>query len=267
VYSQPVYLLVAHACPCCPSAGTSQLVVVEKTLTSDGSISQRPLVHQPLLVSCTSDTPARCKLAKFCGHAAFLGCGVCSMHGTNVDPDGKRCGMHFLGYSKEADGGIMVPGIPSVSGYCGDGVFQLTHDDHLERAEQVDSGHWKNTRAGCNGLSPVIKILDYTRYDRVFACSVAHAMLLGLLKDFWGLLLCKVKQGEEAPWYSLPKDVRRVMAARASHITSTLDQSRSYRCVVTKRGNWVMEDWLNWAEIWSVYIMSPKSQVCGSTLC
>jgi hypothetical protein len=169
--------------------------------------------------------------------------------------------MHFLGYNEEADGGLMVPGQPSVRGFCGDEVFKLSHEDHLERARMVEDGLWKDTLAGCNGMSPVIEHLRYTRYDRVFACSVAHSMLYGLVKDFWGLLLCKVKRDADVPWYSLPADVRKIMAERASHLSSTLDQSRAYRCAVKQRGNWVMEDWLNWTEIWSVYIMSPVAQV------
>lgn len=236
------------------------LYVLERT-TSGGDILQRTLRHQPLLASNTSDAPARCKLGKFLSHAARLGCGGCSLHGTNTDADGAHCAMHFLGYNEHAEGGLLVPGHDVVEGLCGDALFKLSHEQHLERAEKVEAGEWDNTKAGCNGLSPVIRLLEYTRYDRVFACSVAHAMLLGLVKDFWSLLLCHVKRGDAEPWYSLPKEVRKIMAARATHITNTLDQYRPYRCIVKQRGNWVMEDWLNWAEIRSVYILSATEQV------
>lgn len=247
----------------------SELNVTERINTPEG-FSERSFVHQPLLVSCTSDAPARCKLAKFVSHSGFLGCGSCTLRGTNVDTlaGGSRCGMHFLGYAEEAQGGLLVDGAPpAVSGMCGDVVFKLSHDACVDRAHKVDAKLWAANKAGCHGISPVIQHLDYTRYDRVFACSVAHAMLLGLLKDFWGLLLCEVKEHESTPWYSLPRNVRRLMADRASHVSSTLDQRRPYRCVVHHRGNWVMEDWLIWAEIRSVYIMSPEEQQVRALPC
>jgi hypothetical protein len=31
--------------------------------------------------------------------------------------------------------------------------------------------------------------------------------------------------------------------------------------VVKSRGNWVMEDWLNWCELWSIYILMPEEGV------
>jgi hypothetical protein len=252
--------VLMHVCMYSSFAGALPLMATERTVTEAGGISERTFQHKPLLASCTSDSPARCKMAKYCSHAATLGCGGCAMHGTNIDElSGRRSAMHFLGYSTEADGGLNVPGKPSLRGFCGDEVFKLSHQDHLERAGMVEQGEWNAQKAGCHGLSPIIQHLEYTRYDRVFACSVVHAMLLGLVKDFWGLLLCKVKQD------NLPKHVRKLMAERARHMSSTLDQSRPYRCAVTQRGNWVMEDWLNWTEIWSVYIMSSEDQVC--TLC
>jgi hypothetical protein len=257
-----------HLCSCvCVPADTS-LEVTERTLNQDGDVSERVFQHKPLLVSCTADTPARAKMARLPGHASFLGCGACTLRGTNRRGRyrRKKAPMHFLGYSKSAYGGLRVPGEPTVRGRCGDSVFKLTHEEQLERADKVDRRvkGWGSKKgqslAGCHGLSPIIKFLEYAQYG-VFACSAAHAFLLGLVKDFWNLLLCKVKQGEGEPEYSIKKEARKVMAGRASHVASTLDQSRPYHCIVTQRGNWVMEDWMNWTEIRSIYIMSPERQV------
>jgi hypothetical protein len=225
--------------------------------------TRRTFKHEPILGCFTSDTPARCKAAKWTSHTAFLGCGACTHHGVNLTSDDppRRCAMHFLGYAEKSMGGLRVPGEEPVSGFCGSSKFWLTHEEHVRRAVKVEAGEWDKQLAGCHGLSPVIKFVPYARYDTVFTCSTAHAMLLGLVKDFWGLLLCHVKRDEEAPWYSLPNNVRREMASRAWHVTATLDQSRPYRCIVKKRGNWVMEDWMNWTEIWSPFILGPLNGV------
>lgn len=262
-------MLCNHLTGFCGCVGGQQLKVTAVTQDASGVRTFRDLDHVPILGAWTSDGPARRKVAKWLAHAAFLGgCGGCSQHGVNTTTlphggDPSRAPMHFLGYNKKASGGLRVPGYGvEVKGHCGSDKFWLTHEEQVERATNVDGGIWRANEAGCLGMSPVIQHLDYVRYDRVFSCSVAHAMLLGLVKDFWTLLLSKVGRGEEKPWYSLPRSVRKVMEARAGDVTSTLDHSRPYRCIVKRRGNWVMEDWMQWVEIWSVYILSPSEQVC-----
>lgn len=246
---------------CC--VGPASIMVNDRCrdANTNGIVVGRSFKHEPIMACFTADSPCRCKVAKWSSHAAFLGCGSCCQHGTNKTPDGSRCAMHFLGYAGQATGGLMVPGEQQVSGFCGSSVFWLDHEDHVRRATMVESGEWDKGQAGCHGMSPVIQHLPYALYDRVFTCSVAHALLLGLVKDFWSLLLCHVKKDEGIPWYSIPRETRKIMADRAGDISATMDQSRPYRCVVKQRGNWVMEDWLNWTEIWSVAILRPLHPV------
>jgi hypothetical protein len=110
-------------------------------------------------------------------------------------------------------------------------------------------------------MSELVRHLDYVDYNNIHRVPVAHAILLGLLKDFWSLLLCKTPKGQPRPEYSLPSPCRKAMADRAKSMVLTCDFGRPYRCVVNHRGNWVMEDWVNWLEIYSVYITQPFQKV------
>lgn len=40
-------------------------------------------------------------------------------------------------------------------------------------------------------------------------------------------------------------------------LVATCDFGRRYTDIVAKKGNWVMEDWLHWAECWSVFVLRP----------
>jgi hypothetical protein len=221
----------------------------------------RVVTHQPVLSGWFADAPARAKTSKHLGHSAKLGVPCCTLQGTNKDGDGNACGMHFLGYTEEVDCGLLVHGAKTTSNMVGDPSIRLSHAHQEARAKKVEAGEWDPMEAGCHGMSPIVKTLGYTDYNNVFVCCIAHAGLLGAVKDFWKLLLSPGKRGVQAPWYSIPNDKRRLMAERAAHITATVDQHRPYRCVVKSRGNWVMEDWLNWCELWSIYILMPEEGV------
>jgi hypothetical protein len=230
----------------------------------------RKFRHMPILTAFEADTPARSKVAKFTSHACYMGaCGLCTLQGTMQgihvgDPPAPS--VHFRGYAVPTMCGLRVPGLPRTTTFCGDPAIRLTQVLQLARDKKVDQRAdltlpesirqkgWDSSEAGTLGTSTVMTQLSYTRYDRTFVTSVAHALLYGLVKDFWNLLLCSGK-----PWYRLPTRIQDVMAARAADLVSTLDQDRAYRCIVGKRGSWVMVDWLVWCEVWSVYIMMRPS--------
>lgn len=92
------------------------------------------------------------------------------------------------------------------------------------RAAKVEEHKWDPMLSGCHGRSIITKYLPYADYNNVHIVPVAHAMLLGVVKDFWSLLLCKTPQGQTPPDYALPSLNRRVMASRAPCIVLTNDQ-------------------------------------------
>jgi hypothetical protein len=94
---------------------------------------------------------------------------------------------------------------------------------------------------------------------------VAHAGLLGVVKDFWCHVLKagskkkkRTKQQQlQQEWYVISAEARKVLQARAVNLVATCDFGRSYTDIVSVKGNWTMEDWLHWTESWSVCMLRP----------
>lgn len=242
--------------------GSKDLNVVEHIVNEATGEREpaRAFNHKLFLSGWASDTPARAKAMNAVGHSGRLGCPNCLLNGSNVNARG-NCGMHMLGYRQDVRCGMLVDGAPVVHALCGAANTKLTHQQHVDRDMLAELHPELATRVGSHGLSPVIKYIPYADYNQVFLASVAHALLRGVVKDFIGLIFHKNKAGSETPWYSIPRKARGIMAARGGHIIATMDQFRPYRCVVMDRGNWVMEDYMNFVEIWSVYVMAGRGEV------
>jgi hypothetical protein len=190
--------------------------------------------------------------------------GYCTLQGTNTDPDtGKTVHMHPLGYAAPATCGLRVSGAAGCTeqAFCGDPNIRVEEDLHRIRAAKVESGAWAASNAGCHGKSLLVERLKYLKYTDVMVVPVCHAFLLGLLKDFWALLLDPPKGTGKDAWFRLPAKHRKVMRARSQGIKLTLDHGRPYACIVTARGFWVMENWWTWAEVVSVWVLQHIQEV------
>jgi hypothetical protein len=175
--------------------------------------------------------------------------------------------MYFTGYARPTSCGIFAPdelkhrNALSVADqqhiryvYCGAAEAALSDQDQRDRDELVDVGLRLATDLGTHGSSPFVQQLDYVDYNNLFVVPVAHAGLLGVVKDFWYHLL---QTGRGVPAYVISGEARRVLQERASCMVPTCDFGRQYTDIVSKKGNWVMEDWLHWAECWSVFMLGP----------
>jgi hypothetical protein len=238
--------------------------VTEYKLGEDNAVVQGDTFkHTILLSGVFGDSPAMKKLARWLSHAAYFGCGFCMMRGTKVGGGG----MYFLGYAHPTSYGPFAPnereGYGAHSehavgwGLCGDAAMRLSDAFQRCRADVVDRGERLPTDVGCHGRSIFVKHLSYVDYNNLFVVPIAHAGLLGVVKDFWTHVLAATPRGEQAQWYSISSEARRVMASREAGPVSTCDFGRSYTDITTKKGNWVMEDWLHWAEVWSVFVLRP----------
>ncbi|DBA77854.1 TPA: hypothetical protein ACH3X1_009208 [Trebouxia sp. C0004] len=99
------------------------------------------------------------------------------------------------------------------------------------------------------------KMLPYICPSNFWVIPFGHALLLGILQDFFKMMLPALT-GSMAD-YCIKKEARNVMIARAAMIHSTIDFGRPYSDVVQKRGYWVMEELLHFTETWSVIIFQP----------
>jgi hypothetical protein len=91
---------------CCATTGEG-LTVTEYRMGADNRLEQgATFKHTILLSGVFGDSPAIKKLAHWLSHAAYLGCGYCTLWGT-VGEGGK--GMYFPGYVNGTSFGVFRP--------------------------------------------------------------------------------------------------------------------------------------------------------------
>lgn len=248
--------ILAYSVCFCLSTGPGVLVTETK---SDGA--SRSFHHRVFITGVYGDTPALKKLQGWLAHNARLGCGWCWLRSVR---DGNA--QYWYGYENAVDAGRLTE--QPTTALCGDGSTRLTSRQQEQRALEVVDGNVQATEVGCHGISPLVGTallkhnnpvgLSYVSYNDLWIVPVAHASLLGLVKDFWKALLGPVKKGQPRPWYVLPAASKDEMVRRGKAVSSTDDFGRPYRCVVSARGSWVMEDWLHWTETFSCLVLGPS---------
>jgi hypothetical protein len=236
---------------------------MEHVRDGSGIIRKQPFRHTVLLSGVAGDTPAVKKVAMWCGHGAFLGCGYCTLRGQRL-----ANATRFLGYSKATAWGL-GPRTKDAEGRCfaGDNVCKLSHEQQVERAEEVE--HERMTpgvdvtalkglglEVGCHGFSPVIKALPYLHYNNSYPVPIAHSGPFGVVKRFWEMAFNTQIEG-----LRISKSALKQIRARARDIIDTLDFGRTYTDITKQAGTWVMENWAHWTETWSVYVLRPYKGV------
>mmetsp|Transcript_37532 Transcript_37532/g.94864 ORF Transcript_37532/g.94864 Transcript_37532/m.94864 type:complete len:99 (+) Transcript_37532:1019-1315(+) len=74
---------------------------------------------------------------------------------------------------------------PSSIAYCGDAHLQLSSADMRYLAKEAGAGRIVQTIAGTSGMSPFVRWLLYISFVDLWPLPIAHALLLGVVKDFW----------------------------------------------------------------------------------
>jgi hypothetical protein len=151
--------------------------------------------------------------------------------------------------------------------FAGDPKTHLTHEQHVERGLIVerakddpnDKGAAEDNY-GCLGPC-VFAQLDYVDMQHLFVVPWGHAALLGVWKDLISMIVDGLGSPERVtpptvvggkekrvPIYKLSTTQKNLVKARANDITCTTDIGRAHRCIITKKGNNTMEDWLHFLE-------------------
>jgi hypothetical protein len=151
--------------------------------------------------------------------------------------------------------------------FPGDSTSHLTHQEHVHRGTEVAKvpkipeppRREAEFDWGCSGLC-VFAQLPYVDLQHLFVVPWAHAGLLGATKDLVCMIVdgagspqvpVPVRQGERpkfVPKYKMSTSNKNIVKAKAGDITCTCDIGRAHRCVITKKGNNTMEDWLHFLE-------------------
>lgn len=204
--------------------------------------------HHPHLGLLAADTPARNKLGLFLGVNAYIPCPLCFFQGCHYPAVGK--GMYYAGYNLPSSQGLeMEP-----TSIMASDAMRRDHDTSLDMAHAVEAGDIDPSQAGCNGLSPLVEFIPQFDYVNGFQIPVAHALIHGVVKSFWQACLRKMKRGQPWPEFVISHEGRRLMTLRAALLIVTHEFGRPYRDIVTKMGNYVMEDWIHWLETYSLFI-------------
>lgn len=98
----------------------------------------------------------------------------------------------------------------------------------------------------CHTLSP----------NNTFLVPLAHGLYYGVVESFVEYALRPIKDGEPLPDDVVSKASRAEIGRRAAHVWLCSDFGRMYRCVLSARGTWRMEDWQHFVESISLYIFS-----------
>ena len=227
--------------------------------------NKRTFLHKMFLDAWAGDTPALKKVQAWNGIGGLFGCGWCTIRS---EPGPGNKGRYYYGYSEVAHYGLALQCVDGLwsngvgeHGYCGHEDLILSDAEQRARAAAMDTIARPQDFSvfGCHETSPLVKHLSYVHYCNVWLVPIAHAFLFGLVKDFWKLLLSTSKRGQAVPWYQLSNKSKKLMVTRGKAISVTCDFNRPYRCIVTMRGNWVMENWLHWTETFSALILMPVS--------
>ena len=79
--------------------------------------------------------------------------------------------------------------------FCGAERIKLANDAQWARARAAEEGTPARD-IGAHGISPVLKHLDYADYNNIWIIPMSHALIYGVVKLFWQLLLTGPSAGE-----------------------------------------------------------------------
>lgn len=133
------------------------------------------------------------------------------------------------------------------------GDKRLTHEEHVARAEDVRSGRRLPGDVGCHGLSVVVRHVGYARYTRTFVLPIAHAGWHGVLKD----LVRLIARGKPVGGFELLKGARAEAERRKKDFLLTNDFGRPPKCMFQHLGQYTMEDFHSWLEVFCLYQLGP----------
>ena len=236
---------------------------IEVTPVDASGNKEAPMRHVVVLTGLYADTPARMKVANTVGSAsAYLACQWCNFAGTKSSASEAEAGdtgraMLFRGYSKPAQ--------VSAGPLAGTDV-QIHHprNDHPQRVltsakmcrrgEMVEAGRATAKNTGCLGQCMIMKELPYTDYVNFFMLPFGHTVFLGVVKDFLHLLLDPSLPFSREVFVVNNEARKRIKEAEASFVL-TSDFGRSYMGV-DKFGQYVMENWCRFVEVFSVFLFS-----------
>lgn len=114
----------------------------------------------------------------------------------------------------------------------------------------MEAGTVSSKTAGCHGMSLAVEKLWWLDYATAFIFPPAHCLLYGIVRAFFDELFTT-----DDVFYRLgvgrPKAI---IMQLAEEFTLTPEFPKPYRCILTRRGYYTMEDWLVFMDTFGPYI-------------
>lgn len=202
-----------------------------------------PRRHRVVLTGLYCDTPARCKAGQMMKSAsAFLACNFCWLAGTKNIPEmpGNKATL-FLGYEKpiQPGRGLLAGTVMQIG--IDDEVRLLTDEQQRWRAELVETARTDDPEFdpglyGCAGYSRFHRELPYLHYNNFFIVPFAHAVFLGVVKDFMKLALGFQGRQGMAGSCCMSYATLRAIKEREKDYILTSDFGRPLSSIVNKSG-------------------------------
>lgn len=219
--------------------------------------------HFPFLMGIAADTPARCKLSHETGVGSYRGCGTCLFTGERVG--NTTC---YRGYAAP------VQQVDSSLRQVGDSQLQFDDAKGRSLAEKGEAQPREENgkTTGYHALSRVHKMLPYTSFKSLWLTPVCHALLHGLVRDFFKFIFERLPKlldgtGGNKPAEALAtgsllakitsdqhKELLSKIKSAKSQITVSSEFNRRYKCAAQYWKSYTMEDELNFVECYSAFV-------------
>lgn len=101
-------------------------------------------------------------------------------------------------------------------------------------------------------------MLPYIDYANLFVLPLWHAMLYGLVKNFFETIL--EGSGVNAEWYIVTKEARDRMKAKEGLVQAVSEYTNTFESILgTKRSYFTMDQWLHFVLTWSTFVFGSKT--------
>ena len=205
--------------------------------------------HRPFLVRWAADTPAQAKVAMSNSHAAYNPCLFCDIDGQH-DGDAIR----LAGYYKPVmQAKIVAPRSRAMERFAKD-IRRTTSDELLALANMIKQGNPPEHKV-LNGACVIPQILDYFDYHNGFPIPIYHKMVLGVVKNFFVMVMDARDNCEETKQLFITTVAKRSMAWRTEQLIANINVDSKMYDPSSQRSAFHSSHWLRLLETYSVLLL------------
>ena len=206
-------------------------------------------LHRPFLVRWAADTPAQAKVAMSNSHSAYNPCMFC-----DIDGEHDEGAIRLAGYDKAVMQQRIVPPRSQARQRYAKDIRRTTSDGLLELANQFEQGN-PPEHAVLNGACRIPQILDYFDYHNGFPIPIYHKMVLGVVKNFFVMVMDAKSNCEDTQHMYIPNAAKRSMTWRTEQLIANINVDSKMYDPSSQRSAFHSSHWLRMTETYSVLLL------------